>query len=91
MGITVSNTMPVEEILKLISDKINRGNFEEFKPEYQALEEACKTLGLDLGEVYRDVGNTTINGKNVGSIVFNHKTRYLDKNDLAIIDRDGDM
>ena len=32
MGITVSNTMPVEEILKLISDKINRGNFEEFKP-----------------------------------------------------------
>ena len=57
----------------------------------QEFEEACKTLGLDLGEVYRDVGNTTINGKNVGSIVFNHKTRYLDKNDLAIIDRDGDM
>ena len=57
----------------------------------QEFEEACKTLGLDLGIVYKGVENTTINGKKVGSIVFNNNTKYLDNKDPAIIDRDGDM
>ncbi len=52
MGITVSNTMSVEEILKLVSDKISHGNFEEFKPEYQAIEEAYRTMKQHENNMY---------------------------------------
>ena len=67
MGIIVSNTMPVEEILKLISDKINHGNFEEFKPEYQALEEACKTIKQHENNMYASMNyNASLNKMMLG-------------------------
>ncbi len=67
MGITVSNTMPIEEILRLIADKMNSGKFEEFKSEYHTIEQACATVKQYESNMYASMNyNASLNKMMLG-------------------------
>ena len=53
MGITITSSMPIDEILKIISEKINSDKkFSEFKPEFASLTEEAQNIKKNENAVY---------------------------------------
>ena len=67
IGIRASNSIPLEQILKNISDKINSGNYDEFKPEYKSIDEAFKNLKQRENNIYASMNyNAALNKMMLG-------------------------
>ena len=66
-GLIVSNTIPLEQILKAISDKIEKGGYEEFKSEFASLQEACRKVKQNEDAVFASMNlNAAINKMMLG-------------------------
>lgn len=52
MGLIVSSTTPLEQILKAISDKINSGKHDEHKAEFASLQQAYQTVKQNKNAVF---------------------------------------
>lgn len=63
IGMPVSNSIPLEQILKNISDKINSGNFEEFKPEFASINESFNSLKQHENDVYASMNYNAVLNK----------------------------
>ena len=67
MGIKVSNSTPVEQILKAISDKIDKGGYDEFKGEFTSLEEKFRQVKQNENNVFAAMNyNASINKMMLG-------------------------
>lgn len=63
MGIKVSNSTPVEQILKAISDKIDKGGYDEFKGEFASLEEKFRQVKQNENNVFASMNYNAILNK----------------------------
>lgn len=63
MGIKVSLSTPVEQILKDISDKIDKGGHDEFKPEFASIEEALRKVKQTENDMYASMDYNAILNK----------------------------
>jgi Zn-dependent M16 (insulinase) family peptidase len=67
MGIIVSGNTPLEQILTVISDKIEKGGHDEFKPEFGALKEAYETVKKNENAMFASMNyNASINKMMLG-------------------------
>lgn len=63
MGIKVSGTTAPQQILKAISDKIDRGGYDEFKPEFASLKEAFAKVKKTEDDVFASMNYNAILNK----------------------------
>lgn len=63
IGISVSNSLSMEQILKSISDKINSGNFEEFKSEFVSINEAFNNIKNRENDIFASMNYNGILNK----------------------------
>lgn len=67
MGIIVSGNTPLEQILTVISDKIEKGGHDEFKPEFGALKEAFEAVKKNENTMFASMNyNASINKMMLG-------------------------
>lgn len=52
MGIVISGSTPLEQIIKDISDKINSGKYEEYKSEFASLQQAYQNVKQNRNAVF---------------------------------------
>lgn len=63
MGIKVSNSTPVEQILKAISDKIDKGGYDGFKGEFASLEEKFREVKQNENNMFASMNYNAILNK----------------------------
>ena len=63
MGISVSNNLPLDQILKIISDKIDSGNYDEFKPEFASIVDAFNNVKQHENNMYVSMNYNAILNK----------------------------
>ena len=67
MGLVVSGTTPLEQILKAISDKIDSGNYDEHKAEFAYLQQAYQTVKQNKNAVFASMNyNASLNKMMLG-------------------------
>lgn len=67
MDISVSNSTPIEQILKQISDRLDTGKYEEFKPEFEAIKQAFETVKQNRNTMFASMNyNATLNKMMLG-------------------------
>ena len=63
MGIKVSSATPVEQILKAISDKIDKGGYDEYKGEFASLEEKFRQVKQNENNMFASMDYNAILNK----------------------------
>ena len=58
MGIIVSGNTPLEQILTAIADKIQKGGYDEFQPEFTALKESYETVKKNENAMFASMNYT---------------------------------